>query len=132
MKALSAHPPTEDEQATGIGCPDCPGVLRVSAIQDHLRFRCRIGHTYSLAELIAAKEERIEGFLWAPVTALTELAALLREASAAGYVAGISEACEERAERALRQVEMLREVIDQNEPTPLTEIRPQVGPRERP
>jgi hypothetical protein len=103
MKALSAHAPSEVEQTTGMGCPDCPGVLGVSAMKEHLRFRCRIGHTYSLAELIASKEGRIEDLLWAPVTALTELAALLREAAAAGHVVGLPASWEERAADRFRQ-----------------------------
>lgn len=126
MNALSDRPPDEGEQTTGMGCPDCPGALAVSAVDRHLHFRCRIGHAYSLTELVLAKEKTIEDLLWAPVTALTELATLLRELDAGGYGAEVLRFRRERADRALHQVEMLRKVIEDNEPTVLD-----TGPRER-
>jgi hypothetical protein len=44
-----------------------------------LFFVCRIGHSYGLAEVLAAKEERLENRLWTVVTAAEELAALLKD-----------------------------------------------------
>jgi len=61
MKAIPSRPmPGQPESITAISCPDCPGVLAVSADDTRLRFRCRLGRVYSLKELLAAKEQRIE------------------------------------------------------------------------
>ena len=78
---MDAIPPPNrrTEQITGISCPECPGVLGVVRREHHLTFRCRIGHTYSLQDLIISKEQRLEEALWTTVTALEELSRLLRD-----------------------------------------------------
>jgi hypothetical protein len=58
--------------------------------------------------------------LWAPVTALDELAHLLREAIEGQEAGPLREAYEERAERALMHAEALRALIDDGSPTPVT------------
>src|SRR5262245_23467717 len=100
MQALPKLAPRAREQTTGLTCPDCPGVLEVSSDEEHLLFRCRIGHTYSLQDLIQAKETRLEDLLWAPVTALEELIALLHDTVAQQRVLGSPREYAERAARA--------------------------------
>ena len=120
MEAIPSRPVSgRGEEVTGISCPDCPGVLGVSTENDHLRFRCRIGHVYSLQDLIEAKERRLEDLLLAPTTALDELATLLRNATAMGKAIGPSEHFEARAVRALQHAATIRELIEDNEPTRL-------------
>jgi two-component system chemotaxis response regulator CheB len=69
------------ERFTGLMCPDCGGNLVVVLLgEPHetlLHFRCRVGHAFSLIELLAAKEEQLEAKLWATVFAFDELGALL-------------------------------------------------------
>jgi two-component system chemotaxis response regulator CheB len=63
---------------TGLVCPDCYGVLQVETLgRDHLQFICRIGHTYSLAELLVLKEADLEHRVWSAVLAGEEMAALM-------------------------------------------------------
>ena len=120
MEAIPSPPaPGRGEETTGVSCPDCPGVLGVSLEDDHLRFRCRIGHVYSLQDLIEAKERRLEDLLLAPVTALDELATLLRDVIAMGRGIGPPERFEARAARALGHAETIRGLIEENEPTRL-------------
>ena len=117
MEAIPSRPVRgQGEEVTGISCPDCPGVLAVSSENDHLRFRCRIGHIYSLQDLIEAKERRLEDLLLAPTTALDELAALLREIATTGNTIGPRDRFLTRAERALRHAAALRSIIEENEP----------------
>jgi len=120
MDAIPSRPVAgKGEEVTGVSCPDCPGVLGVSTENDHFRFRCRIGHVYSLQDLIEAKERRLEDLLLAPITALDELATLLREAIAMGRAIGPPEHFEARAARALRHADTIRALIEENEPTRL-------------
>ena len=111
--------PGEPEVLTGISCPDCPGVLGVSMEGERLRFRCRIGHLYSLTELIESKEQRLENVLWSPVTALDELATILTDAVESGGAGPLATEYQQRAERARRLSAMVREIIDQNTPVTL-------------
>lgn len=102
----------ESEKATGITCPDCPGVLGLTLLEKYPHFRCRIGHTYSFVELVRAKESRLEDLLWAPVTAFEELAALLTEALAMDLLDRSDAQFAERAELARQQAAALRALIE--------------------
>jgi two-component system chemotaxis response regulator CheB len=100
------------ERLTGVSCPTCPGVLRVAAVGTALLFRCRIGHVFDAAELIAAKEQRTEELLWAAVEALEELAAILRDTHRDG----------ERAERAAAEAAALRQLVAHTKPAHIEEL----------
>jgi two-component system chemotaxis response regulator CheB len=71
---------------SGLVCPDCGGPVSVRALGKTraLSFRCRIGHAYSLGELLAAKEYRLEERLWMAVRSLEELGELLEEIDVRG------------------------------------------------
>ncbi len=116
MRAL-ASPISPRLEVTGLSCPECFGVLAVQRAGSHgvLRFCCRIGHAYSATEVVVGKEKYLEEHLWAAVTALDELATLLRELVAVGN-ADDPPAFERRARTAERQQERLREVLQQTDP----------------
>src|SRR5437867_3895235 len=67
------------ERATRISCPDCAGVLgvRVDGDRGHSMFVCRVGHTFSMRDLLVGKEQQIEARLWSAVVALEELVEIL-------------------------------------------------------
>jgi hypothetical protein len=122
---MYAIPPRVDAApeplVTGVSCPDCCGGLTVQAEgkRADLVFECRVGHTYSVDELLVAKEERLHARLWTTYTGLTELVALLgdlaeREVSDDGrgrYAA--------RREVARTQAGRLRRLIEDNRPLAL-------------
>jgi hypothetical protein len=61
-RALPSEIERRTLHVTGVSCPDCCGVLGVRAEgrESVLAFECRVGHTYDVAELLAAKEEVLE------------------------------------------------------------------------
>lgn len=99
----------DGEHLTGVVCPDCSGTLRVRREGGGFTFRCRIGHVYAAAELLAAKEHRLEQHLWSGVAALDELAALLRDL---GWDP-------DRARRAQQDSAAMREIIERDDPVRL-------------
>src|SRR5262249_39786977 len=109
-------------RVTGLSCPDCFGVLSVR-IEGDLHFRCRIGHAYSTHEVIKGKERLIEEYLWSAVTALDELANLLREVDGGP----VATAYAERARAIEDQVACLRKVITDNAPTVLGDAESDEG-----
>ena len=79
MEAVPRDLTDGDRRTSGLVCPECYGVLQVEALgpNDHLLFICRIGHTFSLTELLASKETDLEERGWSAVLAAEEMVALL-------------------------------------------------------
>jgi two-component system chemotaxis response regulator CheB len=61
-----------------LACPDCGGILWELEQKNLLRFRCRIGHAYSLESLLAKQSDALEDALWFALRALEEKASLSR------------------------------------------------------
>ena len=59
-------------------CPDCGGVLWEMDDEGTLRFRCRVGHAFSLESMMAEQSEAAERALWTALKTLEERASLLR------------------------------------------------------
>lgn len=61
---------------SGYACPECHGVLWEVSEGQVLRFRCRVGHAYSIETLLAEQGAGMDAALWAAYRALEERAAL--------------------------------------------------------
>lgn len=57
-------------------CPDCGGVLWELQDSNLIRFRCHVGHVYSMDSLQAKQSDELEKALWSSIRALEEKAAL--------------------------------------------------------
>ena len=84
-----------------------------------LVFECRVGHTYSVEELLIAKEERLQCRLWTAYTALTELVALLDDLAARESSDDGRRRYGARREGARLQAGRLRRLIEDNAPLTL-------------
>src|SRR5438270_12135412 len=83
QRATDEHEqPTDASAAAQAGepseftCPECGGTLWEQQEGDLLRFRCRVGHAYSVESLLAEQREALEAALWGAVVALEERADL--------------------------------------------------------
>jgi len=70
--------PPDPPTSTSLTCPECGGSLFWHDLYGAGRFRCRVGHTYSLTGLAVGKQEVLEKALWAAVVALDEQAEVAR------------------------------------------------------
>jgi two-component system chemotaxis response regulator CheB len=107
------------ERTIAISCPECAGVLnaRAEGPRGHLTYECRVGHTFSLGELLTGKEEQLDERLWSTLVALEELHEMLDETGRAAESHGIPDAavaCRDRAERVREQRGQLRRIIERN------------------
>jgi hypothetical protein len=124
MFALPSDIGTGKPQVTALVCPDCPGTLTVETrgYKGHLHFACRIGHTFAVPDLLAAKEQRIEERLWGAVLALEEMGALLRDLdgqAARECGAEVGRACQNRRQVVEAHARSLRALIDGDQPLDL-------------
>ncbi len=61
---------------SAFSCPECGGVLWELKDGNMVRFRCRVGHAYTMNNLQEEQTDAIETALWAAMRALEEKAAL--------------------------------------------------------
>jgi two-component system, chemotaxis family, protein-glutamate methylesterase/glutaminase len=59
-------------------CPDCHGALWEIHDQELLRFRCHVGHAFSVDALNDGQSQMLEVALWSAVRALEEQMLLAR------------------------------------------------------
>jgi two-component system chemotaxis response regulator CheB len=70
-----------DEQAgtpSAFSCPECGGVLWEIQDEKVLRFRCRVGHGFSIESMMAEQSEALETALWVALKTLQESADISR------------------------------------------------------
>lgn len=109
-------------------CPDCGGVLWELQEGNLVRFRCHVGHAYSIESMAAEQADDVEKALWSANRALEEKAALARRMAVQAQQSNrrLSEArFLARAEEAEQHAALLRQVIlqqDKSQEQPNSEV----------
>src|SRR5262245_37938599 len=111
-------PTIEDEdkgsRPSAFSCPDCGGVLWEVENGDFLRFRCRVGHSYSADALADEQDDTLERGFWAAFRALEENAALARQLASRMRQRGrqtIAKRFTDRADEAQANANAVRRMI---------------------
>lgn len=111
----SAEKGQRPNAASPFTCPDCGGVLWELRDAYHLlRFRCHIGHAYSLDSLMSLHGENLERALWTAVRAIEERAALSRRLMAHAHEQNRTQSAEQfskRAAEAENNADLVRQLI---------------------
>ena len=84
-EAASAEPFKRSEEMgtpSNVTCPECQGNLWEIRGAEGIRFRCRVGHSFSESALDAAQSHSVERALWSALKALEERTALMRKLAA--------------------------------------------------
>ena len=95
-------------------CPECGGVLWEVHDGDLLRFRCRVGHAFSVDSVMAGQTEVIEEALWTALKALEENASFshrLAHDARNGGKEWLAKRFSERAQEAESNAAVIREVL---------------------
>jgi two-component system chemotaxis response regulator CheB len=66
---------SRDQGPSEFTCPECGGTLWLSD-GEPMRFRCRVGHSFSSESLLLGKDSAVENAVWAAIVALEERADL--------------------------------------------------------
>jgi two-component system chemotaxis response regulator CheB len=110
----SLHESHRPGVSSGFSCPDCHGTLFAIGEEALVRFRCRVGHAWSIQSLLAEHRTAVEGALWMALRALEEKAALCVEMSerAGSNRAAISaQRFSDQAVEARNAAELLRDLL---------------------
>lgn len=101
-------------QPSAFACPECHGVLWEVQDGGLTRFRCRVGHAYSVENLLAGQSAALDAALWTAYRALEERAALTTRM--AGHMRDrgqhtLAVRYEEQTRETLERAEMIRRVL---------------------
>lgn len=99
---------------SGYACPECHGVLWEADEGGLPRFRCRVGHAYSIENLLAAQGSAMDAALWAAYRALEERAALTARMGARMQERGQASLAlryAEQTQETLQRAELIRRVL---------------------
>jgi two-component system chemotaxis response regulator CheB len=102
------------ESISGFTCPDCHGALWEMHDDALVRFRCRVGHTFSPDSLLEGQVEGLESALWSDIRGIEERAALTRHLGRRMRERGLLNSAarfDERAQQIEQQAELLRQFI---------------------
>jgi two-component system chemotaxis response regulator CheB len=104
----------EQGAPANLACPDCHGTLWEIEEPGTIRFRCRVGHGYSLGAMVKAHGDSVERALYAALRALEERVALLRKLESHARRRGnvqVAALFEQRLELVDQDVKALHAVI---------------------
>ena len=116
--------PRDDAAGTRYTCPDCGGVLFMQDEDGLTRFRCSVGHAYSIESLSNAQASQLEGALWTAVRALEDRAQLLRHIAQQSQHRGArrsEKAFREQANDLEARASVIRDAIESARPTTAAE-----------
>jgi two-component system chemotaxis response regulator CheB len=116
-RGASDHPQPGDPK--GLTCPECGGALWEAEEVGVPRFRCRIGHAYSVGSLLAHHSASVEAGLWASLRALEERAAMTRRMATRARNSGrrhSAERFERQADAAIEQALVIRQALQEIAP----------------
>ena len=101
-------------EPSGLSCPDCNGVLFLIEEGGLPRFRCRVGHAWSPASLVAQQTSAFETALWVALRTLEEKAALTLELAGRARTNGhrlSAEQFDRQSQEAKGAAELVRSLI---------------------
>jgi two-component system chemotaxis response regulator CheB len=108
----------EDHEVPGVVyvCPDCNGPLREIKIGNEklVRFRCLVGHAFSMMSLLEGHAEATESALWSAVVSLEHEAMFADRAATHALATGeadVATTLANEATRARKQVQVLRGML---------------------
>jgi two-component system chemotaxis response regulator CheB len=103
---------------SAFSCPECGGVLWEIQDGDLLRFRCRVGHAFSVESVLAEQSEALEEALWVALKTLQESADLAQRLAQQAHQRGhewLARRFDQNLQDAEQRAELIRRVLLKNE-----------------
>jgi two-component system chemotaxis response regulator CheB len=109
-------------EMVAFSCPECGGTLWETDVGSTASYRCRVGHAYTLENLVVRQSETVERALWVAYRALEERSAMSRRIARRLSERGREESAarfERQAEMAEGDAAELKVVLDAFEAAPV-------------
>jgi two-component system, chemotaxis family, protein-glutamate methylesterase/glutaminase len=97
-------------------CPECQTTLWEIAASDLLRYRCQVGHAFTIDAMVAAQAAEMEGILWRLLQSAEEsdeLISRLAERAREQQNEPIARQWETRARRYKQDADLVREMLEE-------------------
>lgn len=121
-------PHQKDDRRVGTpsqySCPECGGVLWEIHDGKLLRFRCRVGHAFTVDSMMAEQADAIEEAMWTALKVLEEQVSISRKMAEQAHHNGrtwMAQRFEERQQEAEKRVDLLVTALRKSEPAIPTE-----------
>jgi two-component system, chemotaxis family, protein-glutamate methylesterase/glutaminase len=104
---------------SAFSCPECGGVLWEIQDGDLLRFRCRVGHAFSVESVLDEQSNALEEALWVALKTLQESADLAQRLAQQAHRRGqewLAKRFDEKQHDSLQRAALIRRVLLKNEP----------------
>ena len=104
---------------SAFSCPECGGVLWELHDGELLRFRCRVGHAYSIESMLAGQSEALETALWVALETLEETISLSRRIARDAEARDqhwLARRYQEKMQEAQKHADVLRRELLKNAP----------------
>lgn len=98
----------------GLTCPDCSGPVWEISDDRSIRYRCQVGHGFSVESMQDGQDDQVERAIWAAINALEERATLSRRIAARMHESGlerVADSYERRARESEAQALQIRSVL---------------------
>jgi two-component system chemotaxis response regulator CheB len=107
------RPSRPDGPASAFTCPECSGALWELKEGELVRYRCRVGHTYSEDAMVDAQGSAVEAALWTALEVLEERGELLQRIAErmAGRTPKTEQRFREGAREALERAALIRRAL---------------------
>jgi two-component system chemotaxis response regulator CheB len=107
-----AGPVRPEGPASGFTCPECSGALWEVQEGEVVRYRCRVGHSYSEEAMVEAQGASVEAALWTALEVLEERGELLtRMAERMSHAPRSQRRFREGAREALERAGLIRRAL---------------------
>jgi two-component system, chemotaxis family, protein-glutamate methylesterase/glutaminase len=107
-----AGPVRPDGPASGFTCPECSGALWELREGGLVRYRCRVGHSYSEDAMVEAQGASVEAALWTALEVLEERGELLlRIADRMSHMPKSRRRFQDGANEALERAALIRRAL---------------------
>ena len=114
---------------SAFSCPECGGVLWELRNGELVRFRCRVGHAFSIESVLAAQNEQLEAALWTALKTLEESASLAKRMAQRAQNRGqdwLTRRFQQQSHNAEQRAITIRQVLNKDEPDSTSATNPSV------